>query len=103
MTDEKISKFVVDNLRLKELSQIVEQNKPFYDAFLLFIGEFGYEEVSSFIHETDTAKAKAVIESYLATPSQATLFDGVGRPYIRSEEHSLNSSHLRLSRMPSSA
>ena len=82
MADEKISKFVVDNLRLKELSQIVEQNKPFYDAFLLFIGEFGYEEVSSFIHETDTAKAKAVIESYLATPSQATLFDGVGRPYI---------------------
>jgi len=81
MTQKKISQFVVDNLRLQELAAIVEQNKPFYDAFLNFLRRHGYVDVAGFIHDEDSAKAHLVIESYLATPAGATLHDGIGRPY----------------------
>ncbi|GHT93182.1 hypothetical protein FACS1894116_04660 [Betaproteobacteria bacterium] len=81
MIQKKISQFVVDNLRLKELAAIVEQNKPFYDAFSSFLQRHGYANVAAFIHDTDSAKARSVIESYLANPAGATLHDGLGRPY----------------------
>jgi hypothetical protein len=81
MTKNKISQFVVDNLRLQELATIVEQNKPFYDAFLSFLSRHGYSDVSSFIHEENSDKARSVIESYLTNPSGAILYDGLGRPY----------------------
>jgi hypothetical protein len=81
MTQEKISQFVVDNLRLQELAAIVEQNKPFYGAFSSFLQHHGYADVAAFIHDNDSAKARSVIESYLANPAGATLHDGLGRPY----------------------
>lgn len=81
MSQDKISQFVVDNLRLQELAAIVEQNKPFYDAFLIFLQQFGYTDVASFIQEEDSQKARAAIECYLANPAGATLYDGLGRPY----------------------
>lgn len=81
MTQKKISKFVVDNLRLQELAKIVEQNKPFYDAFSNFLLRHGYADVASFIHDENSVKALSVIESYLETPAGATLYDGLGRPY----------------------
>ncbi len=81
MTQKKISQFVVDNLRLQELAAIVEQNKPFYDAFSSFLQRHGYADVAAFIHDNDSAKARSVIESYLANPAGATLHDGLGRPY----------------------
>lgn len=81
MTQNNISRFVVDNLRLQELTAIVEQNKPFYDAFLVFLQQFGYVNVASFIHDEDSVKARTVIELYLQNSSGATLYDGLGRPY----------------------
>ena len=81
MTQKKISQFVVDNLRLQELAIIVEKNKPFYDAFSNFLQYHGYADVAAFIHDDDSAKARSVIESYLANPAGATLHDGLGRPY----------------------
>lgn len=81
MTQKKISQFVVDNLRLQELAAIVAQNKPFYDAFSSFLKRHGYADVASFIHDDDSAKARSVIELYLATPAGAILHDGLGRPY----------------------
>lgn len=81
MTQKKISQFVVDNLRLQELAAIVEQNKPFYDAFSNFLQRQGYVDVAAFIHDQDSVKARLTIESYLANPAGATLHDGLGRPY----------------------
>lgn len=81
MTQKRISQFVVDNLRLQELAVIVEQNKPFYDAFSNFLQRHDYTDVSAFINDADSAKARSVIESYLANPAGATLYDGLGRPY----------------------
>ena len=81
MTHTKLSKFVVDNLRLQELATIVEKNKPFYDAFSSFLQCHGYADVSAFIHDNNSAKAQSVIESYLANPAGAILHDGLGRPY----------------------
>lgn len=65
MSKKLISDFVVDNLRLQELSIIVEKNKPFYDAFLRFLGRFGYSDLASFIHEENSDTARAIIEEYL--------------------------------------
>lgn len=81
MTRKKISQFVVDNFRLQELAAIVEQNKPFYDAFSNFLKRHGYADVAAFIHDEDSTKARSVIESYLTNPVGATLHDGLGRPY----------------------
>lgn len=81
MSENKISRFVVDNLRLQELAAIVEQNKPFYDAFLRFLQGNGYNDVAAFIHDTDSTKARSTIEAYLANHAGATLHDGLGRPY----------------------
>jgi len=81
MSKKVISDFVVDNLRLQELSIIVEKNKPFYDAFLVFLGRFGYSDLASFIHEENSDVAREVIEEYLKNPSGSILYDGLGRPY----------------------
>lgn len=81
MPQKKISAFVVDNLRLKELAAIVEMNKPFYDAFLGFLKGIGYADVAAFIHDENPESARSAIESYLAKPAGATLYDGLGRPY----------------------
>lgn len=81
MPQRKISQFVVDNLRLKELSAIVDQNKPFYDAFVSFLQSFGYADVAAFIHDKNPDAARSAIESYLTNPAGATLYDGLGRPY----------------------
>jgi len=81
MPENKISDFVVDNLRLQELVIIVEKNKPFYDAFLKFLKSFGYADIAAFIHDEDSVKAKTAIESFLTNPADAILYDGLGRPY----------------------
>lgn len=85
MSQKKISKFVIDNLRLQELAVIVEKNKPFYDAFLSFLQSRGYTDVAGFIHDENSEAARSAIESYLAKPSGATLYDGLGRPYTNAK------------------
>lgn len=81
MSDKRMPQFVVKNIRLQELAIIVEQNKPFFEAFLQFLQQFGYPDLASFIGETDFDKAYQVIETYLSNPAGATLYDGLGRPY----------------------
>lgn len=72
---------VIDNLRLAELVAIVRQNESFFDAFVEFLGRHGYQDIHSFINETDDGKALAVIEGYLQHADKARLYDGIGRPY----------------------
>jgi hypothetical protein len=73
--------FVLHNLRLKELIAIVQENKRFYEDFVAFLQEQGYDSVSSFIHEPSDERAAQAISEYLARPSEAELYDGLLRPY----------------------
>ena len=73
--------FVIDNLRLAELVAIVRQNESFFDAFVLFLAERGYQDVHAFINEPEDKKALSLIEDYLRHTNEAFLYDGIGRPY----------------------
>src|ERR1035437_4487407 len=72
---------VIDNLRLAELVAIVRQNESFFDAFVQFLVQHGYNDIHAFINESDEKKALAVIESYFKHAEKANLYDGIGRPY----------------------
>ena len=73
--------FIIPNLRLGELVAIVNANKPFFEDFLVYLRESGYTSVRSFITEPSGEAAIAVITGFLQRNSEATLFDGIGRPY----------------------
>lgn len=73
--------FVVDNIRLKELMAIVEANRPFYDAVNSFVCKSGYAHLRDFVAEPDSAKGYAVTHSLLSSTLNATLYDGVCKPY----------------------
>jgi len=77
--------FVTDNLRLKELSQIVAVNKAFFYEFEGFLKNAGYESVFDFVQEKSDAKAIALIQAYFKTKFKADLLDGIGRPYAQSK------------------
>lgn len=76
---------MLENLRLRELIAIVKTNKAFYDEFVKHLTEKGYSSVAEFITELDDKKATSVITSYLQRPTAATLYDGIGRPYVTSK------------------
>jgi hypothetical protein len=73
--------FVLENLRLRDLVAIVRQNQAFHDEFVRFLADHGYRDVHAFVKEANDAKAVRVLESYLASQSEAKLLDGLGRPY----------------------
>jgi hypothetical protein len=73
--------FVLQNLRLRELIAIVKENKAFFEDFVVFLHEHGYDSVSAFVHEPSDEKAATTISGYLARPSEAKLYDGLLRPY----------------------
>jgi len=73
--------FVLHNLRLKELVAIVQENKRFYEDFVVFLHEQDFESVSEFIHEPSNERAAQTISNYLTRPSEAKLYDGLLRPY----------------------
>jgi len=73
--------FVLHNLRLKELVTVVQENKHFYEDFVSFLKEEGYDSASDFIHEPSDERAAETIAKYLARPSEAKLYDGLLRPY----------------------
>jgi len=75
------SKYVVENLRLRELVAIVKQNQKFYEDFCLFLEERGYSNLHAFINERSDEKAAKVLGDYLARQSSVQLLDGLGRPY----------------------
>jgi len=73
--------FVLHNLRLKELVAIVQENKRFYEAFVTFLKEEGYDSVLDFIQESSDERAAETIAKYLSHPSEVKLYDGLLRPY----------------------
>jgi len=76
---------VLDNLRLRELIEIVKTNRAFYDEFAQYLTIHGYPSIAAFIAEKDNKHASDVILSYLQQPEKAVLYDGIGRPYANSK------------------
>ena len=77
--------FVLYNLRLKELVAIVRENKRFYEDFVAFLKEEGYDSVLNFIQEPSDERAAETIAKYLARPGEVKLYDGLLRPYSNSK------------------
>lgn len=75
--------FVVENLRLKELALVAEQNRPAFEDFVAFLGIQGFPSLHAFVMEEDEARAEAVILRYLQRPlpTGVALYDGIARPY----------------------
>jgi len=77
--------FVLHNLRLKELVAIVRENKRFYEDFVAFLQEEGYNSVLDFIREPSDERAAEAISRYLTRPIEVKLYDGLLRPYSNSK------------------
>ena len=75
--------FIVENLRLKELAIVAEQNKPVFDYFVEFVIAAGYSSLQAFVLDDDSEKAEETILRFLQTPlpDGLELFDGIARPY----------------------
>lgn len=72
---------VLYNLRLRELTAIVKENRAFFDDFVAFLRAEGYESIAAFVSEENDERAGLTISRYLDRPAQATLYDGLLRPY----------------------
>ena len=72
---------VIENIRMKELVIVVNQNQGFFDEFLLFLKKRGYASVHKFIIEPSADVAASILKDYFATPFDSTMLDGIGRPY----------------------
>ena len=77
--------YVIENLRLRELMIVVNENRAFYEDFVTFLNEQGYSSVLAFIAERSDSHAAATIEKYLRRESPAVLYDGLLRPYANSK------------------
>ncbi|MEL7445468.1 MAG: hypothetical protein AAGK02_06610 [Pseudomonadota bacterium] len=75
--------FVVENLRLKELAIVAEQNRPAFEYLVEFLIAEGYQSLQAFVLDEDSEKAEATILRFLQTPlpDGLELFDGIARPY----------------------
>lgn len=60
---------------------IVRKNEEFFQDFLSFLQENGYSNVHQFIQEDSDQRALGVLDRYLRRRSEATLYDGLLRPY----------------------
>ena len=76
--------FVLHNLRLRELVAIVQENRQFYEDFVGFLEQEGYDSVLAFIGEPSDDKAASVISRYLNRRADVRLYDGLLRPYSNS-------------------
>ena len=77
--------YVIENLRLRELMVVVNENQAFYEDFVGFLNEQGYASVLEFITEKSDSLAASTIETYLRRESPAVLYDGLLRPYANSK------------------
>lgn len=75
--------YVIENIRLKELALIAEQNKAMFDDFVAFLKSEGYGTLHAFVVEPDSGKARATLIRYFgrSLPSGVKLLDGIARPY----------------------
>lgn len=76
--------FVLHNLRLRELVAIVQENRRFYDDFVGFLEQEGYNSILDFIQEPSDDRASQTIRRYLNRQSDVKLYDGLLRPYSNS-------------------
>ncbi|WP_208455959.1 hypothetical protein [Burkholderia vietnamiensis] len=74
---------MVENLRLRELAVVAEQNRAAFEDFVSFLATDGFESLHAFVTEPDEARARASILSYLRRPfpDGVALYDGIARPY----------------------
>lgn len=77
--------FLIENIRLRELVAIVNENRAFYDDFVVFLIEEGYGGIHEFINETSDEKALEVLTRYLSRRNNVTLYDGLLRPYSNAQ------------------
>jgi hypothetical protein len=56
--------FVIENLRLKELAIVAEQNRPAFEYFVQFVQAAGYPSLQAFVLEGDVAKAGTVSSDF---------------------------------------
>lgn len=75
--------YVVDNLRLKELAIVAEQNRAAFEHFVDFLRAEGYASLHDFVIDKDEARAGAAILRYLMRPLPIgiALYDGIARAY----------------------
>jgi hypothetical protein len=76
------SDYVFENYRLQDLVSAVRANLGYYEEFIAFLKQAGYDSLHSFIAESSDQRAVEVLERYLSTPSGASLYDGLRRPYV---------------------
>lgn len=74
---------MIENLRLRELALVAEQNRPAFEDLCAFIRERGYSSLQDFVICGDGARAQADILRYLRRPlpNGIRLYDGIARPY----------------------
>ncbi|WP_206445470.1 hypothetical protein [Burkholderia gladioli] len=74
---------MVENLRLKELAIVAEQNRPAFDDLVNFLKGSGYASLHAFATDVDESKAQATILDYLRRPlpKDVFIYDGIARPY----------------------
>lgn len=74
---------IVENLRLKDLAVVAQQNKPAFDDLVSYLSSQGYISLHAFVLEQDEAKAERTILGYLQRPlpQGITIYDGIARPY----------------------
>jgi hypothetical protein len=77
--------FILQNLRLKELVVIVQENRQFFDDFVSFLESEGYSSIRAFMQEPSDEKALKTISKYLRRSSKVKLYDGLLRPYSNSK------------------
>ena len=76
--------FILQNLRLRELVAIVDENRQFYQDFVEFLNGEGYTSILNFVQEPSDERAATTITRYLNRTSEVNLYDGLLRPYKNS-------------------
>ncbi len=77
--------FIIENIRLRELVLIVEENRLFFDDFCQFLLAKGYMDLHEFVNEDDPDRALETIAAYLNADSGVRLFNGMGEAYRNSQ------------------
>lgn len=75
--------FIVENLRLKELALVAEQNRGAFEDFVGFLRFDGYQSLHEFVMHRDEVRTHATILKYLQRPFPIgiALYDGIAREY----------------------
>lgn len=75
--------YAIDNVRLKELFLVTQQNKVFYDYFVLFTRRYGFTGIHDFVTSPHREACFNLILDFLDhdLPNEVELLDGIARPY----------------------